>query len=201
MRIQSSGNLRKTSSMPTTIQQSPSRASRACNVVANVVLPALDVPLSTTIAAGRHREAELETPVASPGIGLGRRCRRGPGRSCRASTSTSPSSSMSTERSAPVNCSIVRGPMIGAVTTGLASSHASATSAGRSPMLRAQRLPRVERVAQPFGRRLHAVTRSPTVALPDGAGEQSAAQADSTAGCRRRRPRRPGSPRARSCAS
>src|SRR5512134_3451074 len=38
-------------------------------------------------------------------------------------------------RRLPVNCSIVRGPMIGAVTTGFASSHARATSEGRSPFV------------------------------------------------------------------
>src|SRR5215216_2479773 len=38
-------------------------------------------------------------------------------------------------RRLPVNCSIVRGPMIGAVTTGFASSHAKATSAGFCPFL------------------------------------------------------------------
>src|SRR5262245_39867690 len=37
-------------------------------------------------------------------------------------------------RKEPVNCSRVRGPMIGAVTTGFVSSHANATSAGFSPI-------------------------------------------------------------------
>src|SRR4026208_39777 len=37
-------------------------------------------------------------------------------------------------RRAPVNCSSVRGPMIGAVTTGFVSSQANAASAGFSPI-------------------------------------------------------------------
>src|SRR3989337_1546313 len=36
-------------------------------------------------------------------------------------------------RRLPVNCSMVRGPMIGAVTAGFANNHARATSAGTSP--------------------------------------------------------------------
>src|SRR5690554_4106372 len=46
--------------------------------------------------------------------------------------SSSPSL-ISTARRLSVSCSIVRGPMMGAVTTGFASSQASATLAGASP--------------------------------------------------------------------
>src|SRR5207249_3608450 len=55
-------------------------------------------------------------------------------RSRRASCSAE--SVISSARRLPVSCSIVRGPMIGAVTAGLASSQASATSAGDSPSSR-----------------------------------------------------------------
>ena len=46
-------------------------------------------------------------------------CRRDRGRSRRAAVSVSSESSISRARSEPSSCSIVRGPMIGAVTTGL----------------------------------------------------------------------------------
>ena len=72
------------------------------------------------------------------------RRRRGRGRSCRARSSASSSSLISSARSAPSSCSIVRGPMIGAVTAGWCSSQASATSAGLLAELGAQRLPRLE---------------------------------------------------------
>src|SRR2546425_9981828 len=68
-------------------------------------------------------------------------------RSRRASCSAE--SVISSARRLPVNCSIVRGPMIGAVTAGVASSQASATSAGDSPSSR----PRAERERGGEGKR------------------------------------------------
>src|SRR5919197_769579 len=57
----------------------------------------------------------------------------GPGKIRSSARIVRSSSVISSTRSAPSSCSIVRGPMIGAVTTGFASSHARATSAGFSP--------------------------------------------------------------------
>ena len=73
---------------------------------------------------------------------------------------------------------------MGAATTGRVSSHASATSAGRSPSCAAERLPTVEGVAEPLRGPSHPFLGPSTVALTDRTTEKATAS-----GLHGRRPR------------
>ena len=85
-----------------------------------------------------------------PGVGLGRFAAGAGPDLVELARACSGVSSISSARRLPSSCSIVRGPMIGAVTTGLCSSQASATSAGCSPSSLAQAPRRLPACARCF---------------------------------------------------
>ena len=116
--------------------------------------------------------------------------RRGRGRSRRAGRARRRRAARRARPCAPSSCSIVRGPMIGAVTTGLCSSHAERDVGRRLARARRTASPTLELRAQCLDLRLHAA-RCRAARRPRGrrARRRAARRRAGSTGSRRRRSR------------